>query len=186
MRLRVARRPALWLGDAVAVTSALTLRHLFVSPGHNFFGRHGRPAGQFSAADAATIRCHAGRGIVGDRFYDYRPDYNGQITFFAWETVVAARRHFQKPDLSAAVFRRNVITENLPLTTLVGERFTVGDVAFEGVAEAKPCYWMDAVVGPGAEVWLRGQGGLRAKVLTDGELHRGPMAWSAPGLLAWG
>lgn len=132
------------------------------------------------------ICCHAGRGIVGDRFYDYRPDYNGQITFFAWETVEAARRHYHLPALDPAVFRRNVITEGLALNALVGERFTVGGVEFAGVAEAKPCYWMDAVVAPGAETWLRGQGGLRAKILTDGELRRGPVEWSAPGLLALG
>lgn len=174
------------VGWAAAVKSVVTLRHLFVSPGHNFFGRHGHPAGDFPAADAATICCHAGRGIAGDRFYDYRPDYNGQITFFAWETVEAARRHFQRLDLSAAVFRRNVITAGLSLTGLVGERFTLGGVEFEGVAEAKPCYWMDAVVAPGAEAWLRGQGGLRAKILTDGELRRGAVECCAPGLLALG
>ena len=171
-------------GCAVAVKSAVTLRHLFLSSGHNFFGRHGEPAGRFPALDAAVIRCHAGRGIVGDRFYDYRPGYNGQITFFAWETVVAARGHFRRPHLEAAVFRRNVVTEGVQLNELIGERFLLGGVEFEGVAEAKPCHWMDTVVAPGAEVWLRRQGGVRAKILSDGELHRGPAEWCAPGLLA--
>jgi MOSC domain-containing protein YiiM len=54
------------------------------------------------------------------------------------------------------------------------------------MSEAKPCYWMDTVVAPGAERWLRGQGGLRARVLTDGDLHRGPAELVAPGLLALG
>jgi len=32
---------------------------------------------------------------------------------------------------------------------------------------------MNQVVAPGAEDWLRGHGGLRAKILTDGELRVG-------------
>jgi hypothetical protein len=30
---------------------------------------------------------------------------------------------------------------------------------------------MDQAIGPGAEEFLRGQGGLRARILTDGRLH---------------
>jgi hypothetical protein len=57
---------------------------------------------------------------------------------------------------------------------------------FAGISEAKPCHWMDAVVAPGAEKWLRGRGGLRAKILTDGALHCGPAAFVADELLALG
>jgi hypothetical protein len=32
---------------------------------------------------------------------------------------------------------------------------------------------MDGAVAPGAEKWLEGRGGLRAKILADGELHAG-------------
>jgi MOSC domain-containing protein YiiM len=160
------------------------IRHLFISPGHNFFGRHGQPAGTHPVHDLAAVRCVAGQGIEGDRFFGYRPDYGGQVTFFAWETVEAARREFAVPALSAGVFRRNIITEGLALPGLIGVRFTLGDVEFEGVGEAKPCYWMDQVVAPGAEVWLRGRGGLRARVLTGGELRRGPAELVVPELLA--
>ena len=40
-----------------------------------------------------------------------------------------------------------------------------------GEEEAKPCYWMDTAFGPGAENALQGVGGLRAKILSDGELR---------------
>ena len=164
--------------------NAAVIRHLFVSPGHNFFGRHGQPAGAHPAVDCATVRCVAGQGIEGDRFFGYRPDYSGQVTFFAWETLVAARRQFARPDLGAEVFRRNVIIEGLALPDFAGVRFTLGGIEFEGVGEAKPCHWMDQVVAPGAEVWLRGQGGLRARVLSDGELRRGPAVLAVRDLVA--
>jgi hypothetical protein len=34
---------------------------------------------------------------------------------------------------------------------------------------------MNAVVAPGAEDWLMGRGGLRAKVVSDGALSVGPV-----------
>ena len=168
---------------SVSVQATVTVRHLFVSPGHNYFGRHGQPAGEHPTLDVPSVRCRAGQGIEGDRFFGYRPDYNGQITFFAWETLVALRTHFRTAAISPAVFRRNVVTEGLPLPTLAGQRFHLGEIEFEGIAEAKPCHWMDTAAVPGAEVWLRGRGGLRAKILSDGVLLPGPVRFSAPGLL---
>ena len=151
----------------------VAIRHIFISPGHNFFGRHGQPALAHPTLDIPTVKCRAGWGLEGDRFYGYRPDYKGQVTFFAWETVVAAREKFGVPALSPAAFRRNVIVEGADLNALIDHRFTLGGVEFEGVAESKPCYWMDSVVASGAEEWLQGRGGLRAKILGDGELHVG-------------
>ena len=152
------------------------IRHLFISPGHNFFGRHGQPAGEHPTRDLSAVKCRAGWGLEGDRFYGYRPDYKGQVTFFAWETFLAAREKFGVPALSPAAFRRNVVVAGLDLNALIGRRFTLGGVEFEGTAEARPCYWMNNVVAPGAEDWLGGRGGLRAKILADGELAVGPVA----------
>lgn len=156
------------------VSVAPALRHLFVSEGHNFFGRHGQPAGAHPAVDRVQVKVRAGWGIEGDRFYGYRPGYRGQITFFAWEVYAEAREKFRVPRLGPEVFRRNVITAGIDLNALIGRRFTLGGVEFEGTAEARPCHWMNEVVAPGAEAWLMGRGGLRAIVLTDGELLRGP------------
>lgn len=119
------------------------------------------------------VRCKAGWGIEGDRFFGRRPDYKGQVTFFSWETFEAVKQELAVPQLSAAAFRRNIVIEGVDLNTLVGVRFSIGGVEFGGTEESRPCYWMNAAVAPGAEDWLRGRGGLRARVLTDGELSRG-------------
>ena len=47
---------------------------------------------------------------------------------------------------------------------------------FRGVEECRPCYWMDQAIAPGAEAWLKGKGGLRAKILSDGWLTRDALA----------
>jgi MOSC domain-containing protein YiiM len=151
-----------------------SVRHLYVSPGHNFYGRYGQPAGTHAMVEVAAATCRAGWGLAGDRFCGYRPDYKGQVTFFAWETFAAAKRRFRLPALTPNVFRRNVITEGVELSSLIGRRFTLDGVEFEGTEESRPCHWMNDVVAPGAEDWLRGHGGLRAKVLSDGQLAVGP------------
>jgi MOSC domain-containing protein YiiM len=71
------------------------------------------------------------------------------------------------------VTRRNVITRGVDLNMLIGKKFEVQSVRFEGVSECSPCHWMDEVIAPGAEAALHGRGGLRAKILTDGRLQTG-------------
>lgn len=169
---------------APLVKTAVAIRHIFISPGHNFFGHYGRPPSTHGIQELATVRCRAGLGLEGDRFYGYRPDYNGQITFFAWETYEAIRRELNLPGLEPHAFRRNVLVEGAHLNSLIGSRFTLGGVEFEGMSESKPCNWMNSAVTAGAEKWLRGHGGLRAKILTDGVLRRGAAELYAHDLLA--
>ena len=123
--------------------------------------------------EVEEIECHAGHGISGDRFFDYREDYKGQITFFAQEVFDDVCRLLDAHPESAGVARRNVITQGIDLNSLIGKRFTMQDVEFEGICECKPCSWMDYAIAPGAEAALQGRGGLRAKILTDGRLRAG-------------
>ena len=53
----------------------------------------------------------------------------------------------------------------------IGKEFEIQGVRFEGVCECSPCSWMNTALGPGAEEWLKGRGGLRARILTDGVLR---------------
>ncbi len=166
------------------VKSAVVIRHIFVSPGHNFFGHKDQPPGEHGTMDLPAVACCAGRGLAGDRFHGYRPDYAGQVTFFAWEVYEAIKAELGVPALRPDAFRRNVVIEGAHLNSLIDSRFTLGGVEFEGTGEARPCAWMNHAVAPGAEQWLRGRGGLRARILTDGTLHRGPAELYADGLLA--
>jgi hypothetical protein len=55
------------------------IKQIFISPGHNYFGHHGKPSDDFPLIELQRIECVAGHGIRGDRFYDYaklqRSDY---------------------------------------------------------------------------------------------------------------
>jgi MOSC domain-containing protein YiiM len=151
---------------------SIRIRHIFISPGHNFFGHHGQPAGENPLLEVSTVECVAGRGLRGDRFFDYKPDYKGQLTLFAAEIFEALRKELGLNLPSPAVFRRNLITQGTDLSTLIGQRFTLQSVELEGIEECRPCHWMNEAVGPGAEAWLLGRGGLRCRILSNGHLHK--------------
>lgn len=120
--------------------------------------------------EVSQVHCLAGRGIEGDRFLDYKEDYAGQITFFAWEIYQRLLRELGVEGKPPSVFRRNVVTEGADLNALIGQTFSIQGVEFRGVKECSPCYWMDKAFAPGAEAALRGHGGLRARILSDGVL----------------
>ena len=148
--------------------------HLFISPGHNFVGHHEQPPGEHRAVEVDQIECVAGQGIRGDRFFGHKENFKGQITFFSMEVFDALRRELNLPDAAPSATRRNAFIRGVDLNTLVGGEFDIQGVRFAGTAECSPCYWMNAALGPGAEDWLKGRGGLRARILTDGILRRDP------------
>ena len=77
-------------------------------------------------------------------------------------------------DRPPSVLRRNVFVRDADLLSLVGCEFAIQGARFAGSEECRPCYWMDSAFGPGAESFLKGRGGLRARILSDGVLRASP------------
>lgn len=150
----------------------MTIEHIFISAGHNFFGHHGKPPGAHAMEEVEAVECVAGQGLRGDRFFGYKADYRGQVTLFAAEVFEALGVELGLAEASPAALRRNVIVRGGDLNALVGVEFELQGVRLRGVEECRPCYWMDAALTAGAEAWLKGRGGLRCRILTDGWLRR--------------
>lgn len=151
---------------------SVQILHLYISPEHNFFGHHGQPAGRAQVIEVDSVECVAGKGLVGDRFFGWKENYKGQVTFFAQEVYESLCRRFQVSDVAPSVFRRNIISCGVDLNALIGQEFEVQGVRFAGVEESKPCYWMNQAFAEGAEEAMKGNGGLRARILTSGVLRR--------------
>ncbi len=151
----------------------MLIRQIFISAGHNYFGHHGQAPDDFPLIEVPRIECVAGRGIQGDRFFNYRDNYKGQITFFSLEVFEKLAGNFGLTNKSPGVLRRNVIVSGIDLTELIGEEFAIQGICLRGTGECKPCYWMDQAFAPGTEDFLKGNGGLRAEILTDGALAVG-------------
>jgi MOSC domain-containing protein YiiM len=131
--------------------------------------------------EVPVIECVPGRGIRGDRYFDFKDEYKGQITFFSDDVFDALCAALGIHDCSPAAARRNVITRGVDLNEFIGMEFEVQGVRFYGTQECAPCYWMDRAFTPGAKDFLKGRGGLRAKILSGGELRLTALAPAATG-----
>lgn len=149
----------------------MKVRRIYISREHNYFGHYGEEPGTEPMLALSEVHCVAGSGLEGDRFFNYKPDYDGQVTFFSWGVYEDLCAAFGVQDKEPSVFRRNLIVTEADLPALIGQEFSVQGIHFLGRKEATPCDWMDLAFHPGAKEALQGKGGLRARVLTDGILR---------------
>ncbi len=150
----------------------ININAIYISEGHNYRGRHEIGSLDFPIIEKENIKCIESKGIVGDRFYDLKEDFKGQITFFDCAVYDALSQEV-KGEYPISAVRRNVMTQGVDLNSLIGKEFSINGVKFRGSEECAPCYWMDEACGEGAEDFLKGRGGLRARILTSGELKVG-------------
>jgi MOSC domain len=170
-RDRCVRKQTIFNANRWCYFRGVKVRRLYISPGHNLFGHHEKPPGKNPTIEVLEIECVAGRGICGDRFFDFKENYKGQITFFAQEVFDAMCAELKLSEKFPGLSRRNVIVEGADLNSLVGAEFEVQGVRFRGMAQCAPCYWMDKAFAPGAEHFLQNRGGLRAQILSSGKLR---------------
>ena len=69
--------------------------------------------------------------------------------------------------------RRNIVTRGVDLNALVGRRFRIGDVECLGQRLCEPCSHLERLTGPGVLRALIHRGGLRADILSDGQIEVG-------------
>lgn len=152
----------------------VVVHDIWISPGHDFKGRHGKGRRSHGTIRVDQAVCEAGQGLAGDRYHGQDPGAKTQVTFLAREVVEEMCRTLGIAHLDYSSLRRNVLVSGVDLNSLVGVQFSVNGVVFEGVEECKPCYWMDEAVAPGANAFLVGRGGLRCRIVSGGTLRCGP------------
>ena len=126
------------------------------------------------------VHALAGRGLDGDRYAakagTFTPDNDTgrgyDLTLIEAEILDA----LTLPDggkIDYAEARRNVITSGIDLNALVGRRFRVGDAECLGQRLCEPCSHLERLTAKGVLRELIHRGGLRADVLTDGQISNG-------------
>ena len=150
---------------------SLVLHSIYISAGHQFFGRHGLGALSYPIQEVDEVECVAGLGLRGDRFFASPKHPLGQVTLFSREVFAAMRRELGVCDVQPSALRRNLLVSGADLNALIGVDFELQGVLLYGVEQCRPCYWMDLAVAPGAAEWLRGRGGLRCQILASGWLR---------------
>ena len=133
------------------------------------------------------VRAIPGRGLEGDRYaegigtfspHPQKPDY--EITFIQQEHVEEFGRRLGTP-FTARDTRRNVVTRGVDLNSLVGHEFRVGSVLIRGIRLCEPCNFLAKQTTPEVLHGLLHKGGLRAQILSEGEIRVGDvLSWAVP------
>jgi len=122
------------------------------------------------------VRAVPGRGLEGEYhfFADEwtQPERDRELTLIATEALEALDAEHDIR-LSPAETRRNIATRGIDLNTLEGRRFRVGAVECEGIELCEPCRTLERLTQPGVIRGLVHRGGLRAAILSGGEIALG-------------
>jgi len=132
---------------------------------------------------AAQLECDhisvkIGKGIEGDRNFGKSIHSGQNLTLIEAEEIeLFCEEHARILDLS--LLRRNLVTRGVKLNGLLNVEFKIGAVRLRGVELCEPCALVgnslsDKSLTQAAVIkhWLH-RGGLRADVLSDGEIVRG-------------
>jgi MOSC domain-containing protein YiiM len=119
----------------------------------------------------------AGRGLEGDRYAAKAGSFTPtNATSRGYDLTLIAAEVLDElvlprgGTLGYAEARRNVVTRGIDLNGLVGRRFRVGDAVCLGQRLCEPCSHLERLTANGALRGLIHRGGLRADVLSDGQI----------------
>lgn len=146
----------------------IKISHIYSSPEHHYFTRERFDTGTAPTFEHDEVGLEPNRGITDDRFeFSKYP-----LTFMNEEVMQEVCKRLEI-EYRPSLFRRNIVISGININQLIGKRFFIGDVEYEGVEHCAPCTWMNAVMKKGAYKLMVGRGGLRAKVIKGGSLKRG-------------
>jgi hypothetical protein len=121
-----------------------------------------------------------GKGLEGDRYaagagtFTPRSDrLRGYDITLIESEVLDGLRLADGAGLSPEESRRNVVTRGIDLNALVGREFHIGSVRVFGQRLCEPCVHLQRLTHPGVVEQLAHRGGLRADLLTGGEIRVG-------------
>jgi MOSC domain-containing protein YiiM len=119
----------------------------------------------------------AGRGLQGDRYARGAGTFSDARGRGYDLTLVEAEALEDLSaggvDLAPSEARRNLVVRGIALDGLIGKRFRVGEVECFGQRRCEPCAHLERLTRPGVLRGLAHRGGLRADVLSDGEIRAG-------------
>jgi MOSC domain-containing protein YiiM len=135
------------------------------------------PAAEAAIVQVERAAAHAGRGLEGDRYFEQGGTFSNahgrghDLTLI--EAEVLDELHVPVGALVPEEARRNIVTRGVGLNALVGTRFRIGDVECFGQRLCEPCAHLERLTKPGTLRALIHKGGLRADILSDGEIRTG-------------
>ena len=118
--------------------------------------------------DNYTVTTIAGKGIVGDRYFNEDNDKYQQITLIESENIDYYNKILNQ-NISYIDFRRNIITKGIELNPLIGKELLIGNTKVKAHKLCEPCLELQNKLKQNNFVkTLTHRGGLRCEILTSG------------------
>jgi len=125
-----------------------------------------------------TAELHAGKGIVGDRYYLSQGTFSQTLKELPdFEVTLIEQEQIDKFNsttgltYSGADFRRNLVTKNININELLGQEFFVGKVKLRGIRLCEPCAHLSTMIGEQVLEHMVHKAGLRAQIIIGGQVH---------------
>lgn len=137
-----------------------------------------RPVESQPTQEVVHVRAVPGRGLEGDYFCEQIRDHaspsrsDQEITLIEIESLESVYREYDVA-LTMGESRRNIITRQVPLNSLIGKQFRIGEITLQGIRLCEPCSHLAELTQKKVLPSLVHRGGLRAKILNEGTLHTG-------------
>lgn len=129
-----------------------------------------------------------GLGLEGDRYFGGVGTFSPHPQRPDFELTLIQREHIDEFSRSTGISfgpsdaRRNLVTTGVDLNALVGREFWVGAVRIRGMRLCEPCNYLAKQTSPSVLRGLLHKGGLRAQILTQGDIRVGdPITEAVPG-----
>ena len=144
---------------------------------------HIASSASYEMEELQEAECVAGRGIVGDRYYEGTGTYSPkpdvrEVTLIEQEALDALSRNDPPLQngpivLEARDHRRNLTVTGVPLNHLVGRRFRVGAVILRGGRLNFPCKYLEELLGKPVFLPLYNRSGLNCGIERGGIIRPG-------------
>ena len=127
-----------------------------------------------------SVSAIEGRGLMGDRYYSLAGTFSEAAIEPDQEISLIEAEAFEElskvhgVELEYSESRRNLVTRNCDLNSLVGKTFQVGAVTLTGIRLCEPCAYLSSKTGNSNLVkqWLH-RAGLRARIVRSGQISVG-------------
>ena len=128
-----------------------------------------------------SVSAIPGRGLIGDRYYNGTGFYSNiagwgaQVTLIQSEAIQAINTGYDT-DFTGSMMRRNIVTQNIKLDSLIGQKFRCGQAVLRGTTLFPPCAHLAYLVGRKEVLkYFAYCGGIGAEVVVGGEISVGDM-----------
>lgn len=130
-------------------------------------------------APVTSVSATPGHGLEGDRYHSGAGTFSPKPQKPKYELTLIQKEHVEEfAKTSGLPFttrdsRRNIVTQGVDLNALVGQDFQIGPVKVRGIELCEPCNYLAKKTFREVLPGLLHKGGLRAQILTSGEIKVG-------------